>query len=110
MGIENWSEGIVLVSLAAEPEMKDELKTLLASVKEREGDCDVVIDFSKVDIITAASLSKLLRLRKMLADSSHRLVLCSVAPATKGIFTVTGIDGVFTIVDDKFIALASLQI
>jgi anti-anti-sigma factor len=108
MGIQNWSEDIILVDLPCEPEMGDELKTVSDIVRDR-GDCEVVVDFSKVDIITSSSLSKLLRLRKLVGDCGHRLVFCSVAPATKGIFTVTGLDGVFEIVDDKFIALASLQ-
>jgi anti-anti-sigma factor len=108
MGIQNWSEDIILVDLPAEPEMGEELKTVTEMVRDR-GDCEVVADFSKVDIITSSSLSKLLRLRKLVGDCGHRLVFCSVAPATKGIFTVTGLDGVFEIVDDKFIALASLQ-
>ena len=108
MGIQNWSEDIILVDLPSEPEMGEELKTITEIVRNR-GDCEVVVDFAKVDIITSSSLSKLLRLRKLIGDCGHRLVFCSVAPATKGIFTVTGLDGVFEIVDDKFIALASLQ-
>ena len=109
MGIQNWSEEIVLVDLPAEPQIVDELKDVTEMVRDR-GDCDVVIDFSSVDIITSSSLSALLRLRKLLVDCGHQLVFCSVAPATKGIFTVTGLDGVFEIVDDKFVALAGLQI
>jgi anti-anti-sigma factor len=108
MGIQNWSEEIVLVDLPPEPEMGDELATVTGTVRDR-GDCDVVIDFSKVDIITSSSLSKLLKLRKLLADCEHRLVFCSVAAATKGVITVTGLDGVFELADDKFVALASLQ-
>ena len=109
MGIQNWSDDVVLVDLPQEPQMGDELKTVVEVVRDR-GDCDVVIDFSNVDIVTSSSLSKFLKLRKLLADCSHRLVFCNVAPATKGIFTVTGLDGVFELVDDKFVALASLQI
>lgn len=109
MGIQNWSEDIVLVELPQEPSMGDELKTVTGVVRDR-GDCDVVVDFSDVDIITSSSLSKLLKLRKLLTDCEHRLIFCNVAPATKGIFTVTGLDGVFDLADDKFIALASLQI
>ncbi len=108
MGIQNWSEDIVLVDLPQEPNMGDELKTVTGIVRDR-GDCDVVIDFSNVDIITSSSLSKLLKLRKLLADCGHRLVFCNVAPATKGVFTVTGLEGVFELADDKFVALASLQ-
>lgn len=109
MGIQNWSEDVILVDLPQEPETGDELTAVTQMVRDR-GNCDVVIDFSSVDIVTSSSLSKLLKLRKLLADCGHRLVFCSVAPATKGIFTVTGLDGIFEIVDDKFIALASRQL
>ena len=108
MGIQDWSEDIILVDLPQEPEMSDELTTVVGMVLDR-GDCDVVIDFCSVDIVTSSSLSKLLKLRKLLADCGHRLVFCSVAAATKGIFTVTGLDGIFEFADDKFVALASLQ-
>ena len=109
MGIQNWSEEIVLVDLQQEPQMGDELKAVTETVRDR-GDCDVVIDFSDIDIITSSSLSKLLRLRKLLTDCGHQFIFCNVAPATKGIFSVTGLDGVFDLVDDKFVALASLQL
>jgi len=109
MGIQNWSDEVVLVDLAQEPEMGEELKSVTVIVRDR-GDCDVVMDFSKVDIVTSSSLSKLLKLRKLLVDCGHRLVFSNVAAATKGIFTVTGLDGVFEIAEDKFVALASLQL
>ena len=109
MGIQNWLDDIILVDLPQEPQMGDELKNVTEIVRDR-GDCDVVIDFSSVDIVTSSSLSKFLKLRKLLVDCGHRLVFCNVAAATKGIFTVTGLDGVFEIVDDKFVALAGLQI
>jgi len=108
MGIQDWSEDIILVDLPQEPEMGDELKTVTEMVRDR-GNCEVVIDFSSVDIITSSSISKLLKLRKLLTDCGHRLVFCSVAAATRGIFTVTGLDGIFEFADDKFVALASLQ-
>ncbi|MHC4483321.1 MAG: STAS domain-containing protein [Planctomycetota bacterium] len=109
MGIQDWSDDVVLVDLPQEPDMGDELKSVTDIVRDR-GNCDVVADFSDIDIVTSSSLSKLLKLRKLLADCGHRLIFCNVAPATKGIFTVTGLDGVFELVDDKFVALASLQI
>ncbi len=109
MGIQNWSEDIILVDLAQEPQLGEELTTVTRMVRDR-GDCDVVADFSEIDIVTSSSLSKLLKLRKMLADCGHRLIFCNVAPATKGIFTVTGLDGIFEVSEDKFVALASLQI
>jgi anti-anti-sigma factor len=109
MGIQNWSENIILVDLPAEPQMGDELKTVADIVKDR-GDCDVVLDFSSIDIISSSSLSKLLKLRKLLLDCDHKLIFCNVAPATKGIFSMTDLEGAFRVVDDKFVALAGLQL
>ncbi len=109
MGLQNWSEDIILVDLPPEPDLGDELKTVTDVTRDR-GDCDVVVDFSSIDIVTSSSLSKLLKLRKLLTDCGHRLIFCNVAPATRGIFTVTGLDGIFEVADDKFVALASLQI
>lgn len=107
MGIQNWSEDTILVDLSGEPEMGYELTAIKKMVRNR-GDCDVVIDFSGVDIVTSSSLSKLLKLRKSLSDSGHKLVLCSVSPATKGIFMITGLDGNFEFANDKSEVLGSL--
>ena len=108
MGIENWSEDIVSVDLPPEPQIGDELKTVAEVVQDR-GEYDMILDFSRVDVLTSSSLSKLLRLRKLLGECGHRLVFCSLAPATKGILTVTGLEGIFELVDDKFAALATLR-
>jgi len=108
MGIQNWSEDIILVDLPAEPQIADELKSVTEIVRDR-GDCNIVLDFSSVDIVTSSSLSAMLKLRKLLVDCGHRLVFCNVAAATKGVFTITGLDGIFEFVDDKFVALAGLQ-
>ena len=109
MGIQNWSEDIILVDLAQEPQIAEELKTVTEMARDR-GDCDVVIDFSDVDIITSSSLSALLKLQKLLTDCSHRLVLCGLAAATKSVFTITGIAVLFEFADSKLTALAGLQL
>jgi anti-anti-sigma factor len=107
MGIQDLAENVILVDASAEPSLNEEIKNATDVVRER-GDCDVVIDFSHVDIVTSSSLSKLLKLRKLLLDCEHRLVLCSVATATKGIFSITALDGVFEMVNDQLAALATL--
>ena len=109
MGIQNWSENVILVDLLREPEMGKELATVTEMSRGR-ADCYIVIDFSIVDIVTSSSISKLLKLQKMVKDSSQHLILCGVAPSTRGIFKVTDLDDVFEFVDDKFMALASLQV
>ena len=108
MGFQNWSDDIILVDLPREPRMRSEIKTLTEIVRDR-GDCDVVVDFSIVDIMTSTSISGLLRLRKLLVDCGHRLIFCNLPPATRGVFSVVGLDEVFEFADDKFNALANLQ-
>ena len=109
VGIENWSENVILVNLAPEPQMSEELRTVTEILLDR-GDSDVVIDFAGVDIITSSNIAKLLKIRKVLKDCEHRLVLCGLNAQTKSIFLVTGLDNLFDFVDNKVIALASLQL
>jgi anti-anti-sigma factor len=108
MGIQDWSEDILLVDLVPEPQTEEDIRKLTEMVRDR-GNCDAVIDFSDMEMIQAKNISNLLKLRKLMSDIDHRLVLCSVAGSVRGIFTVTGLDGIFEFADDKFVALASLQ-
>lgn len=109
MSIENWSEQIILVQLQKEPDLGEELQAVSEIVRERT-DCHVVVDFSDVDILTSSSIAKLLRLRKVLHTNDKELLLSSVAPQTRSIFVVTGLESVFTFAGDQFTALAGLQL
>lgn len=108
MGIQNWSENIVLVNLAEEPYLGEELQTTLGMISDKK-DLDVVIDFADVTMVTSSSLAKLLKLRKTLHENGRKLVFCGMKPQTKGIFRLTGLDSIFSFVDDQFMALAGLQ-
>jgi len=108
MAIKNSSADIVTVDLHPEPDMGTELATVANLVRLR-GDCDVVVDFSKVDIVTSASLSKLLELRKLLTDRGHKLILFGLTGETRNIFEVTALDSVFEFADDKSAALAAIH-
>ncbi|NLK42404.1 MAG: STAS domain-containing protein [Planctomycetes bacterium] len=109
MGIQNWSESVILVNLAAEPYMGEELETVVAMVTEHP-EKNVVIDFTDVQIVTSSSIAKLLKLRKSLFDNDRRLILSSVQPKTKSIFNLTGLDCVFEFLDNQVVALASIQV
>ena len=108
MTVQNWSDNTILVELHREPQMSGELTTAIDIVSDR-GDCDVIVDFGKVDIITSPSLSKLLKLRKLLSDCGHRLVFCNVPEFTKSAFKITGLDGIFELADDRPAASTALQ-
>jgi len=108
MGIQDWSENVISVDLRPEPQTRDQIEEVIHQVRDK-GNCGVVMDFTGVTILTSTSLAALLRLRKLLTDCGQRLVLCSVGSATKGVISVTGLDGVFEIVDDRFDALAKVE-
>jgi anti-anti-sigma factor len=109
MGIQNFSENVLFVDLPSNAsQIENELKNLNETVSTRS-DCDVVIDFFRVEIITSSSISNLMILRKLMQEHERQLILCNVAVMTKYIFTVAGLDKVFDFVDDRLAASAAIQ-
>ena len=108
MSIGDWSDDIILVNLPRRLQEHDELQEVVEIVQERSR--NVVVDFSSVGIAGCATLTRLLQLRQVLQDHGRTLVLCSVAPATRGVFTIARLDEVFDFVRDKFAALAHLEV
>lgn len=108
MSMRRWSENVVLVELSNEPGAREEVESVVRHVRDR-GDCDVVMDFSHVTILTSTSLASLLRLRTLVESCGQRLLLCCVDHATRGVFSVTGLDDVFEMVDSQSDALTTVQ-
>jgi anti-anti-sigma factor len=109
MGIQNFSKNILFVDLPSKAlQIENELKNLNETVSTRS-DCDVVIDFFRVEIITSSSISNLMILRKLMQEHERQLILCNVAVMTKYIFTVAGLDKIFDFVDDHFAAMAAME-
>jgi anti-anti-sigma factor len=108
MGIQNWSENVILVNLTEEPYLGEDLQAVVRMVSS-QSDCSVVADFADASLITSSSLAKLLKLRKTLVENGQKLILCGIKPQTMGIFRLTGLDMVFKFTEDQFLALATLQ-
>jgi len=109
MAIQKFSEDVLFVDLPAkEPQIGNELNQLNETVLAGN-DCDVVIDFFRVELITSSSITNLLILRNSLTERKRQLVLCNVAVMTKYIFTVAGLDKVFDFVDDRFAAMSAVK-
>lgn len=108
MGVRYWSEDTILVNLPWRLQEYDELQKAMEIVQRRSR--NVVVDFSSVDVAGGATLTRLLELRRLLQECGRRLILCSVAPSTRGVFTITRLDEAFDFVKDKFAALACLQV
>ena len=109
MGIKNLSNDVLLVELPSKsPKIANQLKAVNEAVSKR-GDCDIIIDFSRVEIINSANISNLLILHNMQEGSGHRLILCNVSTVTKCIFVVAGLNTVFNFADNKSAALATVE-
>lgn len=109
MGIRNLSENIIVVELSSDgPERADELKNLNETISNKS-QYDVVVDFSKVEIINSWNISNLLILRGMLEDAGRKLILCNISTITRCIFVVAGLSEIFVFADDKSASLAAIR-
>ena len=108
MRMQIWSNGIILVELPDGPGLSRVLDSVIKHIHSRK-DYDVVIDFSRVTIITSRSIAPLLRLRELLHSCGKRLLLCGLSCSTRDTFSITALDGVFEMADDRDNALAALQ-
>ena len=108
MAIQNWSDEIIVVELADDPQFTDEL-TAVTDALEAEPK-HVVLNLAAVGFINSSNVAKLLRLRKTVSQKQRKLVLCEVNTQVWGVFLVTGLDKIFEFTSDISTALASLQL
>ena len=93
---------------ACDPKIAEELKELNECLAQ-ECDCDVVLDFSSVEIINSANISNLLIMRSILENHGRKLVFFKVQTITKCIFVVAGLSDYFIFMDDMKVVLNTLQ-
>ena len=108
MAIQNWSDDITVVDLTDDPHFSDELDNL--TDRQAGKPSDIVLNFDAVGFINSSNISKLLRLRKLMLQDQHRLIVCDVNTQVWGVFLVTGLDKIFEFTNDISTALATLQI
>jgi anti-anti-sigma regulatory factor len=108
MSVEYLPDKVLFAVLPKEPQLRHELETINETISNN-GDCDVVIDFSRVEVLTSSSISNLVILHNLLREGGRQLILCNVALPTRGLFNVVGLDGFFSLAEDRFAAQARLQ-
>ncbi len=110
MPIQNWSENVLLVELADDPQFSDDMIALLKTLEDQDG-FDVVLNFQNVTFLNSSNIARLLKLRKMqVLSKGRKLKLCSVNTHVWGVFLVTGLDKIFEVYDNVALGLASLQV
>lgn len=108
MDIRHLESDILFTSLPAEPQLGPELALLRCNVLGTQ-DKHLVLDLSRVEIITSPSIGGLLLLRRALSERGRRLILCNVHLATRCILRVVGLDCLFEVAADRFGALSALR-
>jgi anti-anti-sigma factor len=110
MPIQNWSDNVLLVELADDPQFTDDLNALLETVEKQKGQ-HVVLSFQGVSFLNSSNIAKLLKLRKTVVVTNHRrLKVCGVNTHVWGVFLVTGLDKIFDVCDNVAVGLASMQL
>jgi anti-anti-sigma factor len=109
MPIQQWSEGILVVDLADEPQLTEDLQ-LLSDRIEKHGPSCVVLNMAGLRHISSSHISALLRVRTKLSQNDKRMRICCVPNMIWGVMLVTGLDKVFEFSPDVPSALASLQL
>jgi len=99
---------VAVVTLEPEPRMYAQLDGLIDTIRENNNQ-DVVLDFSAVGMLTTSGISRLMRLRSLLAGCGRRLILCQVNAAITGVFAVTGLDRVLEFAERRGDALSAIR-
>ena len=100
-------EHVIILGSLDRPDRIEQLDRLV-NIMEENGDWDIIVDLSDITINTRV-ISGLLRLREVVKDAGREVILCGIDTQVKSVFTVTGIDGIFRIVKDRRLAIASIE-
>lgn len=112
MGLNDWSDKIVIAELGDEPAFSEDMDALLDRI-ERTPEAqtpDVIVDLSGVDHLNSTNIAQLLRLRKKMTHAGKGLRVSGTNDHVWSIFLTANIDSLFTFNGDVATALASLQI
>lgn len=108
MATQEWSDDIVMVDLADDPDFSDEIASLTERMEQEAK--SIVLNFTDMKFLNSSNISRLLKLRKVLIDKDCRLLLCEIPIQIWGVFLLTGLDSLFDVAEDTASALAALQI
>ena len=108
MSLQQWSDDIVVVDLASEPDFSEEMASLNDALDNVP--VNVVLNLDQVEYLNSSNIAQMLRLRKRVAEADLHLRLCCVPDSVWGVMLTTGLDSLFDVAEDTPSALASLQL
>lgn len=110
MWIENLKDKsfVIYITVSREPELRRELEIINEIVYGRD-DCNVIISLANIEVLTSASITKLVMLHNSLTQNGRSLILCRAGLPTKGIFATAGLNSLFNFVNDVSDALTNIK-
>ncbi len=101
-------DGVAVLDVAPERLPDDvDAKLLGGALMKSEGPRRIVVDLSRLDLISSQLLAKLITLDKRIQRGGGKLVLCGLHPFVRGTFASTKLDQILDICDEDVAALAS---
>jgi len=101
------SEHVIILGSLDRPDKNEQLDKLIKMAQENK-DWDIIVDLSDITI-NSRIISKLLKLREVASEAGREVILCGIDTQVKSVFTVTGIDGAFRLMNDRSVALTALE-
>jgi len=111
MAITEWSEDILLVDLGPEPQLSEDLASLIATLDGPGAQPrHLVLDMHGVRMLTSSNIAAFMRIRKLQQLAHRRLVVCRIPDRIWAVFLTAGLDDLFEVAADVGTALASVQL
>lgn len=112
MGLNDWSERIVIAELADEPAFSEDMDALADRIERTPAaeTPDVVLDMSAVGRLNSTNIAQMLRVRKKMAHAGKHLRVCGVNDQVWSVLLTANIDSLFTFNGDVATALAAMQL
>jgi anti-anti-sigma regulatory factor len=107
MEIEYLPENILFICLQ-EPQLRTEL-IAVNEILSNECTCDVIVDFSGIELMTSEGISSLIILERLLNSYGHKIILCAVSSNNRQVLERTGIEPLFEFASDESSALESIR-
>lgn len=108
MAIHNITENTLLITLPQEPDRSSELESAARQTTPRMNR-HVIVDFTRVETMSSATVCGLIILNRLLSTMGRRLVLCSVPPNIVAVFRRMGLHKLLEFAEDKSAAMQCLD-
>lgn len=101
------SEHVIILGSLDRQDRMEQLEGLIEMTK-LHGDWDIIVDLSDITI-SSRVIGALVQLREIGKTFGREIILCGIDSHVKSVFTVSGLDGLFPLCQDKAAAMSKLD-